>query len=86
MLKADYHKNFKKDYKKLTKAVQGSFRDRFILFLRNPQDLTLKDHALKGLLNGKRAFSVTGDVRVIYRFIDKDTLILLRIGTHNQVY
>lgn len=86
MLKADYHKDFKKDYRKLAKAMQERFKDKFMLFLKNPQDPTLQDHALKGLLKGKRAFSVTGDVRVIYRFIDKDTLILLRIGTHNQVY
>lgn len=66
--------------------MQERFREKFMLFLKNPKDPTLKNHALQGLLKGKRAFSVTGDVRVIYRFIDKDTIILLRIGTHNQVY
>lgn len=34
----------------------------------------------------KAAFSVRGDLRVVYRFVDKNIAMLLRIGTHNQVY
>lgn len=45
----------------------------------------LNDHALTGKLAGKRAFSVTSDIRVIYEELD-DALVFLDIGTHSQVY
>ncbi len=45
----------------------------------------LNDHALRGKLVGKRAFSVEGDVRVIYIELD-DMIVFLDIGSHNQVY
>jgi len=78
MLKALYHKDFKKDFKKLSKNAKERFAERFLMFLR--------DHPLVGYLRGKRAFSVGGDIRVVYRFLDHKTVLLLRIGTHNQVY
>ncbi|MBI2464125.1 type II toxin-antitoxin system mRNA interferase toxin, RelE/StbE family [Candidatus Peregrinibacteria bacterium] len=86
MLKADYHRDFKKDFKKLHPQEKERFQKKFLTFLQNPQNPELRDHALKGLLRGKRSFSITGDVRVIYRYLDKNSIILLRIGTHNQVY
>lgn len=86
MLKANYHKDFKKDYKKLPKKIQSKFDERFLIFLQNPHEPTLKDHVLSGVLKGKRAFSITGDVRCIYRYLTKNEVVLLRLGSHNQVY
>ncbi|MBI2634153.1 type II toxin-antitoxin system RelE/ParE family toxin [Candidatus Peregrinibacteria bacterium] len=43
-------------------------------------------HPLKGNFVGYRAFSVTGDYRVIYRIIDTQTVKLVGIGTHSQIY
>ena len=43
------------------------------------------DHALTDKLAGKRAFSITGEIRAIYVELD-DCIVLLDIGTHNQVY
>ena len=86
MLKALYHKDFKKDSKNLPKNVKEQFAERFLMFLKNPTEPILKDHPLVGDLRGKRAFSVAGDTRVIYRFLNKEIVLLLRIGTHNQVY
>lgn len=86
MLKALYHKDFKKDFRKLPKNIRERFGERFMIFLKNPTSPILRDHPLVGILEGKRAFSVGGDVRVVYRFLDKNTILLLRIGSHNQVY
>lgn len=86
MLKALYHKDFKKDFKKLSKNMKEQFAERFLIFLKDPAESILRDHPLVGNLHGKRAFSVAGDIRVVYRFLDKKTVFLLRIGTHNQVY
>lgn len=45
----------------------------------------LRDHALTGKLAGKRAFSVAGDIRVIYVEL-ADAIVLLDVGSHNQLY
>ncbi|MBI5754908.1 type II toxin-antitoxin system mRNA interferase toxin, RelE/StbE family [Candidatus Peregrinibacteria bacterium] len=86
MLKALYHKDFKKDFTILSENMKKRFAERFLIFLKNPTEPILRDHSLVGDLSGKRAFSVSGDIRVIYRVLHKGTILLLRIGTHNQVY
>lgn len=55
------------------------------LFKENSQNPVLKDHALTGSKIGYRAFSVTGDVRIIYERFNGDVRFY-DIGTHNQVY
>lgn len=45
----------------------------------------INDHPLTGKLKGLRAFSVGGDVRVVYQETE-DRYLLLDIGSHNQVY
>lgn len=86
MLNVVAHQDFKRDFKKLPQGIRTKFSERLLLFLKNPKHLFLKDHALKGDLHGRRSFSVTGDVRVIYRKLDQHTILLLRVGSHNQVY
>lgn len=77
---------FKKNYKKLPLKIQIRFNERLELFLGNPSHPLLKNHALHGDMSGRKAFSITGDYRVIYRIADHGTLVFLNIGTHNQVY
>jgi len=56
-----------------------------ITFLEKPDNPILKDHKLVGKMAGFRSFSITGDLRVVYR-IKGNSLQLYDIGTHNQVY
>ena len=58
---------------------------RVDVFLTGYRAQPLNDHALAGGMKGLRAFSITGDVRVIYRETD-DCYEFLDIGTHAQVY
>ena len=56
-------------------------------FQINPTDPILRNHPLKGGMSGKRAISVTGDVRIIFEEYDNYVLvIMLDLGTHAQVY
>jgi addiction module RelE/StbE family toxin len=83
-----YHKSFQRSFKKRvvgqSKLLQ-QFESRLKLFAAGKHGRPLDDHALTGTLAGKRAFSITGDVRVIYVEL-KDAIVLLDIGTHNQIY
>jgi len=54
--------------------------------MENPFHELLRGHPLKGKFKGLWSFSVESDIRVIYRHVNKNTVLLLRIGTHNQVY
>jgi len=68
------------------KALCIKFSERVKRFEFDRTDPILKDHALIGKKSGYRAFSVAGDVRVVYKMIETDTALLVDIGTHNQVY
>jgi len=64
-------------------AVESAIRQ----FKVDRLDANLRNHALKGKMKGLRAFSAGWDLRVIYReessFI---TILLIDVGTHNQVH
>ena len=81
-------KDFKKAYKtriQSNKNLVKRFEERYDLFEKNPDDPILKDHTLGGKLKGHRAFSITGDIRVVY-YKHKGITYFIDIGTHNQVY
>ena len=69
-------------YPKLVKR----FKERLKLFSQERNHPSLKDHPLTGSLIGYRAFSINGDIRIIYRLISNNHVILYDIGSHNQVY
>lgn len=88
-MKIERHPNFKKSYKKRivnNPQLVKKTEERLTLFKSDPANPTLKDHQLTGVRNEFRSFSITGDIRVIYFPVSKDHVILLDIGTHNQVY
>lgn len=83
-----FHRNFEKHYKQRIKPylkLSRQFSERYKLFLAGERGKPLDDHALSGGLQGRRAFSITGDVRVIY-IEQADQIIFLDVGTHSQVY
>lgn len=65
--------------------MTAQFMKRLERFKKGERDQPLNDHALTGDLKGKRAFSITGDVRVVYEET-AEVITFLDIGTHNQVY
>lgn len=81
------HRNFKKRYQRLDKYMREKANLAMEKFQRNPFDPILRNHALKGDMVGRRAISVTGDVRIIFEEHDDYVLvIMLDVGTHNQIY
>lgn len=86
MIKIEKHRIFKGYYKKLSVKQKIIFNQRIVLFIKNPRNPLLKVHKLHGNLNNTYAFSLGGDLRVIFIWISKKHIVLLKIGTHNQVY
>lgn len=80
-------KLFDKQFKKLPKGIQQKALQKIEVFSKNPLEKSLHNHQLKGALKGLRAFSVTGDVRIIFQEFDGYVNVLfIAIGTHSQVY
>ena len=55
-------------------------------FRDNPRDTRLRTHALRKKLHGKYAFSVNGDIRIVFEWSGKTTARFLAIGSHKKVY
>ena len=86
MIKIQEHRLFKKYIYKLSAKQRVLFIQRLEILKTNPKHPLLKIHRLKGKLNFFYAFSLGGDLRVRFKWIDKNTIRLYKIGTHNQVY
>lgn len=82
-----YHRHFLKRYEKLPSDIKVKTLRAIAKFAKHPFDPRLRNHALKGRLLGKRAFLVTADIRVIFEELNNYIIvIMLDVGTHNQVY
>jgi len=79
-----FEKHFRSRISPSPKLVK-QFKQRLQLFLDGVRDYPLDDHALVGTMKGLRAFSVGGDLRVVYRETE-EYYEFLDIGSHNQVY
>jgi len=86
-MRIEYHKNFLKNYKKrITNPIlKARFTERVKLFLSDPQSPLLCNHKLVGNKKNYWSFSITGDIRIVYR-LENNCIMLYDIGTHNQVY
>ena len=76
----NYAKRIAKDDK-----LRKQYEIRVEMFVAGHRGSPINDHPLTGDLRGRRAFSITSDVRVIYIELE-DKIIFLDIGSHNQVY
>lgn len=86
-MKIRFHKNFEKHYKKLQKDDKVRVLAAISRFSDNPLDPILKNHSLHGSVQGKRAFSAANDLRIIFEEFDHYVIvIMLDVGTHNQIY
>lgn len=59
----------------------GIVNSRWSLLLQK-----LRTHKLNGELKGSWAFNINNNYRIVFEFIDNNTVLLIDIGTHNEVY
>ena len=86
-MEIQYHKDFLKRFEKLDEKHKNKVVKTIERFSKNPLEQSLKNHQLKGALRHFRAISVTGNMRIIFEQFDNYTLVvMLDVGTHNQVY
>lgn len=89
MIQIRYHRTFLKSYTKRIKTnpkIKLAFEKRVQEFCRKPTSPQLHDHQLIGQKQNFRSFSITGDIRLVYQYVDENTVLFFDIGSHNQVY
>ena len=79
-------RKFKKSFDKLPKVVKQQFSERRKLFESEPYHPLLHNHSLTGKYSDCRSFNVKGDFRTVFEQLDSETVHLIDIGTHNQLY
>jgi addiction module RelE/StbE family toxin len=89
MINLVWDPGFKKAYQKKIKTddnLKRKFWKTIKLFSSNPFSKQLRTHKLTGTLKGLWAFSVDYDTRVIFSFLKDDEVLLIEIGSHDEVY
>lgn len=88
-MKVNLYHSFTKAFKKRVvpnpKLITQT-EERIALFKSDRKNPLLKDHGLVGAKKRLRAFSITGDIRIVYLPLSEDEVIFIDIGSHNQVY
>ena len=94
MMKLVWNNTFKRSFRKLIRKnpdLKNIITNVLIVLSNDPFTPSLKSHKLKGNLSNYWSCSVTYDCRIIFTFSkDKeskeDLIILIDIGSHDEVY
>ena len=87
-------KTFVRGLKRVAKkypSLKQEIGDTLRLLQENPFASKLETHKLKGKLAGSWACTVGYDLRIVFDFVkssgqQEDDILLLEIGTHEEVY
>ena len=85
-MKIFFHHNFEKNYTKLQTSEKLKFKERLAVFAKDPFDSILGNHALHGKYRGYRSINIGGDLRAVYKLLDKEEYFFVAIGTHTRLY
>ena len=71
--------------------LRSDIEETLRLLAENPFAVRLATHKLKGRLSGSWACSVSYDLRIVFDFVKsasspEDDILLIEIGTHDEVY
>ena len=85
-MKVRFHRHFDKSYKKCSEKIRQQFKKRLRLFLEDPYNGLLDNHALHGEWKNFRSINITGDYRALYHYLDDQTAEFFLIDTHSNLY
>ncbi|MFA4998916.1 MAG: type II toxin-antitoxin system YafQ family toxin [Candidatus Paceibacterota bacterium] len=82
-MKVFYSSKFAREYRRLPLKIKKIAETREQIFRRNPFDSRLKTHKLKGSLKDFFSFSIDQKYRIIFEFIDSNTIWFHSAGEHS---
>jgi len=80
-----YSSSFKKSAKKYISSHRNKIERAIALFISDPFNPSLKTHKLMGKFENYWSFSIDYHLRVLFEFIDEETVGFINIGTH-EIY
>ena len=84
-----WDKHFARNLKKFLKynpELEETLKERLDLLSSDPFAQSLKTHKLTGKLSGIYAFSINYKYRLLFDIPDSNNLLLIDIGSHDEVY
>ena len=81
-----YGEGFLKSVAKLPLSQQRKLEQLLKVCSANPFDPRLHSKRLAGPLQGFLSFRITRDWRVLFQFVDADTIQLLRVAHRKDIY
>ena len=85
-MKIYFHKNFDRQYKKLNASQKLKTKQRIKIFIDDSFKPILNNHPLKGKYTDYRSINITGDLRAIYKNLNTQEIIFVKLGNHSQLY
>jgi mRNA-degrading endonuclease YafQ of YafQ-DinJ toxin-antitoxin module len=65
---------------------EARFRSKIEAFVADVFDASIRAHKLSGRLEGLWAFTVSYDCRVVFKLLHDGDVLLIDIGSHEDVY
>ena len=75
-----------KKWRKKHPELVNRFQQKLTLFTDEPFHPSLKTHSLSGNLAGYWAISINYEHRLIFKFLSDTKVLLIDLGTHDDVY
>ena len=88
-MKVRYSPDFYRQYKKADVRIQNRVDEKIEVFLKDPYDLQLDNHALKRQWKGYRSIDITSDWRAVYKETqigDETVAYFVVLGSHDELY
>lgn len=86
MIRVSYGKNFLRSVQELPLPQQKKLSKLISLLEENPYHPLLHTKHLRGGLSGYLSFRVTRGWRVIFQFLDPETVQLLHVAHRSEIY
>lgn len=83
MITIKYKPRFLRESKKFSEQLMQDLERAIALFVKNPQDPSLRTHRLKGSLKDFYSFSMNYKYRIVFEWSGKNTAILHMVGNHS---
>lgn len=74
---------FLRQLKKIEQSLQDEILEKIVLFKIKDNHQSLKVHKLHGKFEDCLSFSINYNIRVVFQYIENDSVALLAVGDHD---
>ena len=85
-MKVYYTDHFRKKVKRIDVKQQAKLTELVVLLKENPFSSLLHIKKLSGKLAGICSFRINKDIRVLFKFLSPDEIILSDVGNRKDIY